>query len=834
LKIGLMKYGIGAALALAILVLGLTVGRFLERPLAATIPNVPKPATAAENTVTGTVIDVTPAVLHDDVIRLGMNLGREDFFDSQEILKNLVSQNPGFEGGQWQTVLKCGKVTPTSCADAANDGSWTDGFLDGGTYEVITGAAAGETGTILHNTAAAVHTGTVVEFEPAAPSPGTRSTGTKSPGTKAPQTGALAPGDYIVVRKTWPGSAIDGWTSYVGGGASFSAEFKDLSPRTPGLQAMRIDASGPGQFAALTSSFGTEGVRSYLSLRGPYRVSFRAKSVRGNRSLGIKLVTSGNGKTLFERSVPLSGAWQDYTVDFDAGEPTQPEGSISLVFSVAGAAVLLDDVSLEESTSNGTAFRDDVLATLRRLKPGVLRDMDSGPNFGCSLDNMLAPRFARRRCGFNRYGTVTDDDAIGLQDFLVLAEKLGAEPWYTMQLGMSNQEAANLMEYLGGPVTTKYGAVRAALGHPVPWTSTFPRIHLEFGNEAWNSAQPGATIPDPEAYASRATTIFKILRASPWYTASRFNLIADGQAFYPGLTGILLKTMQGVDTISIGPYNFDVFADDSSIEHIFGPMFAEPQYFDDTVDGIVQQESHFAAVAAHPVKLAVYETNIGAVSGTASQASLDSTIPSLGAGIASILHELLMLRDRGITVQNTFELGGGTYPFRNTATYKEERSPVWGVVVDMGGPANRVRPSFLAQQLANNAIRPTMLTATIRGEDPKWDQPKSANGNFALDRVHELQTFAFSDAASTTLILVNLSRTSAHAVGLSGACAPRGEVKVETLTSAKINDTNELRDTVKTVTREEHNVVPGTTVFSLPPFSMTSLASSNHGCVPVK
>ncbi len=849
LKIGLMRYGIGAGLALTVLILGLTVcgltvcgltvcgltvcgptvcgptvGRIGERPLAATMPRAPSHAgpgdagpgraIVEEDAVTGTVIDVGPAVLHEDVIRLGMNLGRQDFFDSQEILKNLVSQNPGFEGRQWQTVLKCGAVTTSSCADAANDGSWTAGFLDGGTYEVITGAAAGATGTILHNTAAAVHTGTVVQF--------------------AEPTKSLASGDYIVVRKTSPGYAIDGWTSYTGGGASLGVELKDLSPRTPGLQAMRIDASGPGQFASLTSSFGTEGVRSYLTLRGPYRISFRAKSVRGNRSLGVKLTSSGSGQTLVERSVPLSAAWQDYRVDFDAGAPTRPEGSISLSFIAAGAAVLLDDVSLEEATANGTAFRDDVVQTLRRLRPGVLREMDSGPNFGCSLDNMLAPRFARRRCGFNRYGTVTEDDAIGLHDFLVLAEKLGAEPWYTMQLGMSDQEAANLMEYLGGPVTTKYGAARAALGHPVPWTKTFPRIHLEFGNEAWNTAQPGATMPDPEAYASRATAVFKILRASPWYRAGEFNLIADGQAFYPGLTGILLKTMQGVDTISIGPYNFDTFADDSSIEHIFGPMFAEPQFLDDTVDGMVQQEFHFAAMAVHPVKLAVYETNIGAVQGTASQASLDSTIPSLGAGIASILHELLMLRDRGITVQNTFEIGGGTFPFRNTATHKEERSPVWGVVVDMGGPANRVRPSFLAQQLANNAIRPTMLTVKIKGDDPTWDQPKTANDNFALDRVHELQSFAFADAASTTLILVNLSRTSAHTVGLSGVCAPSGEVKVETLTSAKINDTNELRETVRTVTREEHDVVPGKTTFSLPPFSMTSLASGNHECAPVK
>jgi alpha-L-arabinofuranosidase len=152
----------------------------------------------------------------------------------------------------------------------------------------------------------------------------------------------------------------------------------------------------------------------------------------------------------------------------------------------------------------------------------------------------------------------------------------------------------------------------------------------------------------------------------------------------------------------------------------------------------------------------------------------------------------------------------------------------------MGGPANRVRPSFLAQQLANRAIRPTMLTTTVSGDDPVWNQPKSANDDIELNHVHELQSFAFTDGKTDTLILLNLSRTAPRTVGLEGVCAPQGTVAVETLTSGQITDTNEHEDKVKIVDREEHGVVPGKSTFTLPPFSMTSLASANHGCVPTK
>lgn len=763
-------------------------------------------------------IRVDRTILHEHAIRLGMNLGEESYYDSQQILKNLVSQNPGFEGRQWQSVLPCGRVTPTSCTDGANSGSWPEGFLDGGTYEVLTGPGAGETGAILYSTAASEHVGTTVQFAQPARS--------------------LGMNDYIAVRKVTPltpsgADALYGWSQYAGGGASIAPESDDLSPHTLGVQAVRLDASGGGQFASLATSFDSTNDHSYLHMRGPYHVDFRAKGIAGSRSLTVKIQRSGSNAPIFEQTVRLSGNWQDYTLSFNANEPAQAVGTVNVGFSVSDSKVLLDDVALEEATSNGTAFRDEVVATLQRLRPGVLRYMDSGQNYGSSLDNMLAPQFARRRAGFNRYSTNTSDVPIGLHDFLVLCEKLGSEPWYTMQLGMSTREAADLMEYLGGPISSRYGAKRAALGHPIPWTQTFSTIHLEFGNEAWNTAQPGASMADSPAYASRATQIFQTMRASPWYPNTRFDLIADAQAVYAGRTVDLLKTMQGVDTIDIAPYNFDTFGDDSSIEHIFGPMFAEPQMLDDTVEGYVHQQAHVAATAPHPVHVAVYETNMGTVQGVASQAIVNATVPSVGAGIASIEHELLMLRDLGITVQNTFQLGGGAFHFDNTTGKdKDETSPVWGVVVDIGGPADRVRPSFLAEQLANGAIRPTMLTTSIEGEDPTWNQPFSANDKVQLNHVHELQSFAFSDPSSTTLLLVNLSRTSAHSVGISGACAPQGIVKVETLTSAKIDDTNELRQTVKTVSRTEPNVVPGATVFVLPPFSMTSLASSNHGCVP--
>ena len=74
-----------------------------------------------------------------------------------------------------------------------------------------------------------------------------------------------------------------------------------------------------------------------------------------------------------------------------------------------------------------------------------------------------------------------------MHEFLELCELVHAEPWYVVPLAYSPAEMTHLIEYLAGPATSTYGAKRAARGHAAPWTDTFTQIHLELGNEAWNS-----------------------------------------------------------------------------------------------------------------------------------------------------------------------------------------------------------------------------------------------------------------------------------------------------------------------------------------------------------
>jgi alpha-L-arabinofuranosidase len=81
---------------------------------------------------------------------------------------------------------------------------------------------------------------------------------------------------------------------------------------------------------------------------------------------------------------------------------------------------------------------------------------------------------------------------LGFHEYLQLAEDLGAEPLFCINVGMSHketipmdrmepwaQDALDAIEYANGPATSVWGAKRAAAGHPAP----FNLKYMEIGNE---------------------------------------------------------------------------------------------------------------------------------------------------------------------------------------------------------------------------------------------------------------------------------------------------------------------------------------------------------------
>jgi len=224
---------------------------------------------ATAQTAAPTVINVGSTARWTGVKRLGINLGTQDFYDSDQLMQNLTFINPGFEGETWQSILHCAAVSGTSCTDDNQYAVWPASFFAGAQASFIYGAANGETATVTSSTAPSGGAGVTISFASLAKSP--------------------AVGDYVVVRMTVPGNAQSGWWTTASGGATFATDSTDLSPETPGKQALAIVASNAGQTATASSYFDSTQGRSFLQLQGTYTLSFRDNGVGGNNQVAINI-----------------------------------------------------------------------------------------------------------------------------------------------------------------------------------------------------------------------------------------------------------------------------------------------------------------------------------------------------------------------------------------------------------------------------------------------------------------------------------------------------------------------------------------------------------------
>ena len=751
-----------------------------------------------------TNVQVTGAVQQANVSRLGINLGDQSYWDSGQLLKNLVWRNPGFEGMMYRSILKCSAVTATTCMDDNQYSRQQTGFWTGGTYLILSGNSAGKTGTVAmstQNTSGCSGCGQYITFD---------------------QSINAAVGDYFVVTNSFPGNGNAGWWNSTKGGATITTELNDLSPETPGKQALVLTASGSGQLASVSSYFDSYSQHSFIQLNGAFQVTFRAKAIGGNNKLYVNVQRSMAGLSPYlSQTLTLTNTWQDYTLNFTASETGSAVGTVGLTLQASGSNVELDDVSLQQtnsSTSNPTVFRDDVVNALKELQPGTIRMMAAGAALGSDVINQLQVPYARYREGFNSSATEEDDVAYGIHEFLQLCAEVGADPWITIPTATTPQEMTALTEYLTGNGSDIYSALRIARGQAAPWTTVFNKIHIELGNETWNGDFKGESMGYP-AYPQWANQVFGAARAVSGFQASSFDLVLNGWSSDPGYTQIELQYSTQHDSVDIAPYLLYSLNNESQALQ-FGAMFAEPEIWS-SPGGIVYRNIGYGQTAARKANVNVYEVNLGSILGAPTEAQLNATQPSVGAGIAHADHMLQMMRI-GVKYQNAFSL-----PQFGFLRGDGKTVPLWGMVIDMG-TTNRRRPQFLTQSLANSAIGGTMLQTVQTGLNPTWNQPLSSD-KVQLANAHEIQSFAFSNNGNNSVILFNLSQTTARTITLSGANAPTGSVQMGQVTSANITDNNETSNTVQTVSQTLSGFNPSAGL-TLPPFSMTVL-TSNSGAV---
>lgn len=293
-------------------------------------------------------------------------------------------------------------------------------------------------------------------------------------------------------------NAIPTWRTSASNGASITSQLvsKALLNNAQG-KALQITVKAD---KAATASLINEGFWGINAVQGrTYKLSLFAK---GNYKGGLKArLISADGKTVYAETTvdaAIGKKWNKYTAELTANA-NDPKAQFELVFDGKGT-VTLDVVSLFPPTfmNRPNGLRPDLAQLLYNIRPKFVRFPG-----GCYVEGQESPENAfhweetigpiEQRPGHKnvnwRYRT---SDGMGFDEYLQLAEDLNAKPLYVVNVGLWHggmtpvdsiqpwiDECMNALEYANGPVTSKYGALRAKNGHPEPYNIEY----LEIGNE---------------------------------------------------------------------------------------------------------------------------------------------------------------------------------------------------------------------------------------------------------------------------------------------------------------------------------------------------------------
>ncbi len=286
---------------------------------------------------------------------------------------------------------------------------------------------------------------------------------------------------------------------------------KDINASNPRFIRITADHMAKGELGLTNEGFRGMGIKK--DLRYDFSVMYRqqAKGIK----LYVELVDS-TGKLLGQTSVSPTGTgdrWHKIAASFTANA-TVLKAKMNLW--VEGNGVIdLDMVSLfpgDTWKNRPGGMRADMIQLLADMKPGFIRFPGGCIVEGIDLSNRyqwkktIGP-VEERQLIMNRWNIEfahrqTPDYfqtfGLGFFEYFQLAEDIGAEPLPILNCGMACQfntaevagldeldpyiqDALDLIEFANGAVTTKWGKIRADMGHPHPFNLKMMGI----GNENW-------------------------------------------------------------------------------------------------------------------------------------------------------------------------------------------------------------------------------------------------------------------------------------------------------------------------------------------------------------
>lgn len=310
-------------------------------------------------------------------------------------------------------------------------------------------------------------------------------------------------------------------------------EIKDDGPFPRNPHYVRMLGAGHGHKHTSLTNEGYFGVSFEKDSLYKYSMYARVPDGKTGR-IRVELIdeaADAESQVMASKTIDVSGKdWKKYTADLTPWMTVKKGKLRVFLCKPDDNAVDVEHISLFPA-NNVHGLRADLVKKLADLKPGVFRFPG-----GCIVEGTELPdryqwkntvgQVENRPLNKNRWEyTFTyrffpdyyQSGGLGFYEYFLLSELLGAEPLPVINVGLvcqyqNDQESAHvpvdaldpyiqdaidLIEFANGPVSTKWGALRAEMGHPEP----FNLKYLAVGNEQWG-----------EEYVKRLEPFVKALR----------------------------------------------------------------------------------------------------------------------------------------------------------------------------------------------------------------------------------------------------------------------------------------------------------------------------------
>jgi alpha-L-arabinofuranosidase len=377
-------------------------------------------------------------------------------------------------------------------------------------------------------------------------------------------------------------NALNGWAAVAGTGVTDSLTSDTTTGPTTALTQsgeLTITSGVSATARAGISNSGYFGVAVAPSTS--YSIMFYAMASAGfTGPLTVDLESTTGTVWATATISSISSSWAQYTATLTTNASTPTTATNLFIISTNstsanGATIHFGATYVYPPSYDDAAnhLRIDLMQDLATLKPAIFRvpggNYLEGETYATRFEwsNTIGP--VQDRPGhYNSAWGYWSTDGMGLDEYLQMAEEVGASPVLAVYAGytlngssdtgttLTNDvtDAVNELHYVLDPTTTSWGAERAANGHPSPYNVTY----VEIGNEDFFSSTYSSRYPLFYNAIHAAFPQLQIVATSTSTGGSPYNVIDEHfyetPAWFEANSGYFNNVARGSSTVFIGEY----------------------------------------------------------------------------------------------------------------------------------------------------------------------------------------------------------------------------------------------------------------------------------------